>query len=149
MMKSMKWACAPLVGLLLVGCAVTMVSPYDDETRQATLELAKQVDGFYVAMLEHQGNRDYNSFAGQYVEIETELRGLLRRNQVRSMNSESVTISENLLELWVKYKDRHKKDNHYKDGNAKLEWKRLARMFGYALEAEEAKKGPAGSGGEG
>jgi hypothetical protein len=136
----MKWACTPIVGLLLVGCAVTMVSPYDDETREATLATAKMVDGFYVDLLEIEGNRPYMAWSSRYTEIETELRALLRRNQVRSMNSESITISANLLDLWLKAKERHKERNDYTDGNAKLDWKRLARVLGYALEAEEVKK---------
>lgn len=149
MMKSTKWACMSLAALLLVGCAVRMVAPYDDETREATLSIAKQVDAFYLALLEEAEPRAYAGHAAEYIAIETELRALVLRNRVREMNAESVTISNNLLKLWTKHKAAHKEKDNYSTGMAKLNWDALTRAFGYALEAEEAKQDPTGTTGEG
>ncbi|MCK9417866.1 MAG: hypothetical protein M0R70_00635 [Nitrospirae bacterium] len=130
-----------LLVLIITSCSIQLISPYNAETQQATFRCASLVDRFYGTLLEaDEQNRQYSKFSDQYVAIESELNGLVLRNKVRSLNQDSTDIAERIAKLWQKYKSRHKNDNTYSTGNAELDRDRLARMFGYAVRAEDAKK---------
>jgi hypothetical protein len=131
--------------LLMSGCSFRLVSGYDAATEEEIFKCAKMVDQFYGKLLETDENKlQYAAFADQYISIETELRSLVLRNKVRSLNEDSTLIAENILKLWVKYRDIHKEKNMYSDGNARLDRNRFAQLFSYAARAEGAKK-PASS----
>ncbi|MGD2119529.1 MAG: hypothetical protein PVG66_14300 [Chromatiales bacterium] len=67
------------------------------------------------------------------------MRSLYARNESRPLNEESTKISESILNLWMKYKQRHQDNNTYKTGNAKLDRNRFIRLFISAASAEAAK----------
>lgn len=138
-----------LVALLLAfffvvvssGCAIKLVADYDSVAFEEILATGKRVDKFYGTLLESKAqSRKYAAFSDQYVALETDIRGMVTRNQARALNSESTEISKLILKLFVKYKDLHKKNDTYSDGTAKLDRNRLGRMFASAASAEEAKK---------
>jgi hypothetical protein len=132
--------------LIITGCGLRLVSPYDANTQEHIFKCAKLVDQFYLELLEvDEGKRQYAKFADRYVAIEAELNSLVFRNKVRSLNEDSVDIAEGILKLWKKYEDRHKDKDAYSTGNAKLDQNRFARMFAYAARAEGAKKPSAGA----
>lgn len=123
------------------GCAIKLVSDYDSAAFEEILATGKKVDKFYGTLLETMADtRHYATFADQYVALETDIRGMVIRNQARALNSESTEISQLILKLFVKYKGLHKDKNTYTDGTAKLDRNRLTRMFASAASAEEAKK---------
>ncbi len=127
--------------IIIGGCSLQLISPYDADTQRSTFECAKMVDQFYGKILETDAqNRQYTKFADQYTTIESELRSLVLRNKVRKLNEDSVNISQQILALWQKYKARHKTDDTYSTGNAELDRDRFARLFAYAVRAEDAKK---------
>jgi maltodextrin utilization protein YvdJ len=127
--------------LALSGCIVKLVADYDSVTFEEVLKVGKRVDKFYGDLLETQVNdRKYQKFSSQYVEIETDVRSLVTRNQARALNEESTQIAEITLKLWVKYKDAHKEKDAYSDGTAKLDRNRFVRLFAAAASAEQAKK---------
>lgn len=130
-----------IVGLTtVVGCSVKFVADYDSKTYEEILNAGKKVDMFYGNLLEvDERNRQYQKYAGEYVEIEAELRSLYTRNKSRPLNEESTMISESILKLWIKYKDRHKMKDKYTSGNAKLDRNRFGRLFVSAASAEVAK----------
>ena len=126
---------------IFTGCSIQLIAPYDADTQRTTFECAKLVDHFYGKLLEtNEQNRQYAKFADQYVAIESELNALVLRNKVRKLNTYSVDITRQILTFWQKYKARHKKDDTYSTGNAELERDRFARLFAYAVRAEDAKK---------
>lgn len=134
-----------LLALLLAvsasGCAVKFVADYDSAAFEEILATAKKVDKFYGTLLETKAeSRQYLSFTEQYVTLETDIQGMITRNQARALNSESTEISQIILKLFTNYKERHKTRNTYIDGNAKLDRKRFVRLFASAASAEEAKK---------
>ncbi len=138
-----------LLALLLVlvlspatsGCAVRLVADYDSAAFEEILAVGKKVDRFYGTLLETKADsRQYSAYAEQYVGLETDIRGMLTRNQARALNSESTEISRIILNLFIKHKEQHKARNTYSDGNAKLDRNRFARLFASAASAEEAKK---------
>ena len=134
-----------LLALLLAvsasGCAVKFVGDYDSAAFEEILTTAKKVDKFYGTLLETKAeSRQYSSFSEQYVTLETDIQGMVTRNQARALNSESTEISQIILKLFTKCKELHKTRNTYTDGIAKLDQKRFVRLFGSAASAEEAKK---------
>lgn len=130
-----------LMAFALSGCTVKFVADYDSVTFEEILKIGKKVDKFYGDMLETKSDeRAYQKFCDQYVEIETDIRSLVTRNNARELNKESTEISEIILKLWVKYKDTHKNKNTYSDGTANLDRKRFIRLFAAAASAEQAKK---------
>lgn len=126
---------------VLSGCPVKLVADYDGNTFEETVKLSKKVDLFYGNLLEiREPERQYKKFAEQYVEIESDIRSLVTRNQARPLNAESTKISETILGLWVKYKQNHQATDGYSNGTAKLDRKRFIRLFNAATAAEVAKK---------
>ncbi len=127
--------------LIISGCGIRLIAAYDANTEEAIFKCAKFVDQFYGGLLEaDEGKRQYAKFANEYVAIEAEINSLLLRNKVRSLNEDSVDIAEKILNLWKKYRGRHKNRDTYSTGNAELDRKRFERMFAYAARAEGAKK---------
>lgn len=147
MITNAKWAGAWLamaVGLLLAvglgACTVKIVADYDASTFEEVLRVGKEVDRFYGMLLEApQGERPYSKYSIQYVDIETDIRSLVTRNQARPLNKESTQISETILKFWGRYKDKHKANNGYSTGTANLDRNRFERLFKAAAAAEEAK----------
>jgi len=130
-----------VVSVAASGCAVKLVADYDSAAFEEILAVGKKVDMFYGTLLETKSDsRSYSAFSDQYVALEADIRGMLTRNQARALNSESTEISRIILNLFTKYKDRHKTSNTYSDGNAKLDRNRFGRLFASAASAEEAKK---------
>ena len=127
--------------LALYGCSIKLVADYDVKTFEEILNVGKEVDKFYGTLLEMDENdRKYQKFSEKYVDIETELRSLNIRNKSRPLNDESIKISQSILGLWIKYKEKHKSKNKYSNGNAKLDRNRFERLFISAASAEAAKK---------
>ena len=139
-----------LVAAALAGC-LQLVAPYDDQTGREIFAAARSVDQFYGELLEARTDaRRYAKVADRYVQIETELRAVVLRNEVRPLNEDSVEIARNILTLWIQAKDRHRTQDGYEPGAARLDRDRFARMFRYALSAERLKPGGEGAGdGEG
>ena len=133
-----------LLILLLVaagGCQVKFVADYDAATFEEILKTGKTVDRFYGDLLEvPEAQRKYATSSARYVEVETDIRSLLTRNQVRPLNTESIKINETILNLWMKYKDNHQKTDTYRTGVAQLDRGRFLRLFKAAADAETAKR---------
>jgi hypothetical protein len=127
----------------LGGCQIKLVADYDQPTFEEVLRVGKKVDRFYGALLERaEDQRPYAQLSSQYVDIESDIRSLVTRNQSRPLNQESTKISETILELWQKYKAAHQKNNGYKTALATLDRKRFTRLFNAAASAETAKATP-------
>jgi hypothetical protein len=131
-----------LLGLVIIqGCSYRLIAAYDEKTEEAIFASAKEVDQFYGRLLEaKEEERLYSKYSEEYVRIEAQLNSLVLRNKVRGLNDDSTDISERILRLWRRYKDKHQEKDTYKTGVAKLDRKRFERMFSYAVRAEGAKK---------
>ena len=130
--------------LLLFSCRVTLLPEYSAELSKNIENTAKLVDKFYLLMYEttsaENDGRNYDKFAGQYVEIEVEINSLLNRNKIRPLNENSTRICEITLELWQKYKEEHKTDNTLSNGLIRLNRLTFADLFFAMQVAEEGKK---------
>jgi len=130
-----------LFALSTGACSVKLIADYDATTFEEIIRVSKKVDQFYGHLLETaEGDRQYSKYANQYVEVETDIRSLVTRNQARPLNIESIKISQSILNLWIKYKQGHQTKDGYSTGTAKLDRARFVRLFNAAAAAEEAKK---------
>jgi hypothetical protein len=146
MYKNLKYRFFALVILAVsfAGCRVMLVPPYDVEIARQIDEVSKQVDKLYLTMLEttsnENGGRKYAPFSGQYIDVEVELNSLLTKNKIRPLNGNTVKVCEITLNLWIKYKEEHKKDNGLSDGVIKANRLYMSDMFYTMRKAEEGKK---------
>lgn len=137
----MRRALAAWLGAaLLGGCSyLQLIADYDTKTYEETIRIGKEVDLFYGKLIElPPGQRAYAPHSARYVEIEVEIRSLVRRNAARRLNEESQKITRSILGFWERYQAKHKKDDTYPD--ARFDRDRFSRLFNAAAAAEEAKK---------
>lgn len=132
------------VGILaLSSCKITLIPDYNEAIAKQIDNTAMSVDKFYLTMLETTtasgGERSFNNYARQYVDIEVELSSLLNKNKIRPLNENSVRICEITLQLWRKYKEEHKTKNSISNGIIKLNQKTFSDLF-YAMQVAEKGK---------
>lgn len=129
--------------LALNSCKVTFIPGYDAKIAEQIENTSKAVDKFYLSMLDttsaEKGGRAFSKFSEQYVNIEVELNSLLNKNRIRPLNENSIRICEISIQLWMKYKAEHKKDNTLSDGLIKLNQKTFSDLF-YAMQVAEKGK---------
>ena len=136
---------ATVVVLIVVyaSCRVTMVAPYEEKVVQQIQQVAKKVDRLYLTILETGMNdsskREYALFAKDYVDIEVDLNSLLNQNRMKALNRESTRNCEIALETWVKYKEKHKRDNGISDVDIELNRDYYRDLFMVIQMGEEAK----------
>lgn len=91
-----------LACLLLASCQhIQLVAEYDTKTFEETVGIGREVELFYGRLQElPPDQRTYLQFADRYVEIEADLRSLVRRNAACALNNQSREVSENILRFW-------------------------------------------------
>ena len=123
------------------GCTVRYVAEYDAAIKDEIVQVAKKVDLFWGQLLDTAiGERNYEKFKNKYNEIETDIRCLLMKNEIRPLNKESIKQSENALKLWLQDKAIHKDKDGFSDFEAKRHRKQFIRVFIAMAKGEEAKK---------
>jgi hypothetical protein len=131
--------CSIFLGMLGACGHMQLITEYDTKVFEETLRIGGRVDLFYGQMLEvPDQERKYAKYANQYVELESEIRTLYRRNASRPLNEDSSRIVLQILTFWQQYKQKHHTNNAYPD--AALDRERFARLFNAAAIAEEVKK---------
>jgi hypothetical protein len=130
--------------ICLSGCKITLVPSYDAQIKEQIETTSKEIDRFYLNMMDKttntDGGRPYDQFSDGYINIEVELLSLLKKNRVRPLNTHSTRICEITLELWRKYKQEHKEDNGIPDGLIKLNMLAMSDLFYSMLIAEKGKE---------
>ena len=126
--------------LLTAACRhVQLVADHDAASVEETIRIGKRVDVFYGKVVElDTAARGYAPFADDYIEIEADIRSLVRRNTARPLNSESTQIARTILAFWTQYHQKHKTKDRYPD--ARFDRRRFERLFDAALSAEVAKR---------
>ncbi len=125
----------------VIGCTVRYVAEYDASIKDEIVRIAKEVDLFYGQLLDTpSGERQYKKYKDDYLKIETDLRALEMRNEIRAFNNESTKQTKIALELWLEDKENHKKDNTVDDATLKVHRKQFARVFVAMAKGEGAKQ---------
>jgi len=125
------------------GCKITLVPSFDAQIQEQIESTSKEIDRFYLQMIDlttnSEGGRSYDQYREGYINIEVELLSLLNKNKVKPLNTHSTRISEITLELWRKYKNEHKEDNSIPDGLIKLNMLAMSDLMYAMLVAEKGK----------
>lgn len=131
-----------VLATLAAGCRhIQLVADYDASAIDEAVRLGKRVDVFYGNLIETDvALRSYTMFAAQWLDIEADLRGQVRRHAARPLNPESTAIAQGILDFWVQYRTRHKTSGQYTTGAAELDHARLVRLFNAVANAEAAKR---------
>jgi len=127
----------------LVGCSVIFLPAYNAQLSNQIDITSKAVDLFYSSMLDSttttNEGRAYSKFSDQYLTIEADLNSLLTKNTIRPLNANSTRICQITLQLWMKYKEEHKKSNTLSDGIIKLNQKTFNDLFNAMQVVEKGK----------
>jgi len=129
-----------VVALSAGGCTVRYVAEYDASVKEEIVQVAKKVDLFWGVLLDTDtSQREYDKFKGQYNRIETDIRGLVMRNEIRPQNEESTKQANIALKLWVQDRNIHKKSNTFSDFEARSHRKQFTRVFTAMAKGEDVK----------
>ena len=145
MYRSVKY-CSQVIGLIFISfilfqCTVKYVAEYDATVKEEIVQIAKKVDLFWGNLIDTDINqRSYDLFKDRYNEIETELRGLLMKNEIRPLNEESTKQAQILLDLWIQDKEIHKESNSFSDFEAKRHREQFTRVFTAMAKGEDIKE---------
>ena len=119
---------------------VQLIPNRDEAVITQTLQIAKSIDSFYLNLMNtDSSDLAYANFSDSYQAIELELRSLWLQSEAKPLNSESARISKTVLDLWVKYKEQHRKNNTYNLHLAPIHRDRFHELFVAFLNAEKAK----------
>lgn len=122
------------------GCSVKYVTDYDASIKDEIVHIFKKVDLFWGELLDTPDTeREYEKFKNKYTEIETDIRTLVMRNEIRALNKESVKQANIALDLWIQDRDEHKKNDKISDFEARRHRKQFQRVFIAMAKGEEAK----------
>jgi hypothetical protein len=128
-----------ILSLFVFSCQVKFVSDYDAGIHQQIVQTADRVERMYTRMLMDEAARPYSVQLENYVEVETQLRSLLRQNQARDKGEGAVKICQNALEMWTKYRLEHEEKGVLGEMTMELYRENLSAMF-QAMEVEENAK---------
>ena len=129
-----------LVLMIITGCTIRYVAQYDPDVEEEIYVISKKVDVFFGKLIEtSKDERTYQKFKNEYIEIEAELRLLLRRNQIRALNDETVAQINTTLELWLDDKAKHAQNDTVSDFIAKKHREQYSRLFIAMIKGETAK----------
>ena len=128
-----------ILSLFVFSCQVKFVSDYDASIHQQIIQTADRVERMYTRMLMDEAARPYSVQLDNYVEVETQLRSLLRQNQARDKGEGAVKICQNALEMWTKYRLEHEEKGVLGEMTMELYRENLSVMF-QAMEVEENAK---------
>lgn len=140
--KQYKFPIVFLISILLsvTGCTVKYVADYDASIKEEIFQVANKVDFFWGTLLDTQvTDRKYDKFKDQYNQIESDIRGLVMKNEVRALNKESTKQANIALKLWIEDKSIHKGNDNFSDFEAKRHRKQFIRVFTAMAKGEDAK----------
>jgi hypothetical protein len=116
------------------------MAEYDPQVEEEIYVISKKVDIFFGELLETpKDERRYQKFKDEYIKIEADLRLLLRRNEIRSLNDETVKQINTVLELWLDDKAKHAEKDTVGDFIAKKHQEQYGRLFIAMAKGEIAK----------
>ena len=140
--KQYKFPIVFLISILLsvTGCTVKYVADYDASIKEEIFQVANKVDFFWGTLLDTPvTDRKYDKFKDQYNQIESDIRGLVMKNEVRALNKESTKQANIALKLWMEDKSIHKGNDNFSDFEAKRHRKQFIRVFTAMAKGEDAK----------
>lgn len=132
-----------IISVLATSCKVSLVAAYDSMVAEKIEEVNKEIDKFYLVMLETTLNEDderiYDKYAEQYIDIQLDLKSLLQKNKRRDKNDETIKINQRIYDKWIEYKEIHKSQNELDDADIEANMMNMDNMLNTMLAAEQFK----------
>lgn len=133
-----------VISVLATSCTVSLVAAYDQQVAAQIETVNKEIDRFYMVMLEttmnDNGERAYDKYAENYIDIQLDLKNLLQKNKRRDKNQETIKINQRIYDKWNEYKDIHKSQNELSDADIEANMMNMDNMLNKMLAAEQFKK---------
>lgn len=126
---------------LLSACSLQLVAEFDPRTVVALESIDKKIDRLYLTMkMLPKEQRSYSKFAATYLDIDVDIRALQRRQQVRSLNEESMKQVDILAEFWQQDIKAHKQKDGLSDFLINRRVDQYQRLISTIIAGEMAKK---------
>jgi len=126
---------------LTSGCAVEMISPYDDKTVEQMERIDQKIDHFYLILQSvPEKDRSFTHYSSVYLDIDVQIRSLERRQEVREKNEETLKQTRILASLWKQDIAIHKKQNSISDFMIKRRMSQYQRLMNTMIVGELAKR---------
>ncbi|NLS11957.1 hypothetical protein HGP28_03510 [Vibrio sp. SM6] len=117
------------------------VASYDARSVDHMYKLETKIDRFYQTLkYTPVARRGYADFRDRYFDIDVEIRALLRQQQRRANNQETVQQVTILAQLWAQDKQQHQQQNRLSDFVVERRIKQYQRLFDALIAGENAKK---------
>ncbi|WDD98083.1 hypothetical protein [Thalassomonas actiniarum] len=126
---------------LLSGCALQLVSDYDEKSLESMERVAQKVNRFYLGLsYQSKEKRLFKASHSAYLNIEADLEALKNRQMIRPMNELTLKQVEITLKLWREDRLRHKTADSLSDFLIKRRKDQYQRLFLAMIKGEEAKQ---------
>lgn len=133
-----------ITSVIVTSCKVSLVATYDYMVAEKIEEVNKEIDKFYLVMLETTVNendeRAYDKYSEQYIDIQLDLKSLLQKNKRREKNQETIQINQRIYDKWLEYKEIHETQNELSDADIEANMMNMDNMLNTMLAAEQFKK---------
>jgi len=133
-----------ITSVIVTSCKVSLVATYDYMVAEKIEEVNKEIDKFYLVMLEttvnENGERAYDKYSEQYIDIQLDLKSLLQKNKRREKNQETIQINQRIYDKWLEYKEIHETQNELSDADIEANMTNIDNMLNTMLAAEQFKK---------
>ncbi|WP_211826685.1 hypothetical protein [Kistimonas asteriae] len=133
------WFTACLI--LLSGCSLNLVGPYDPQTTAQLQTIDRKIEYMYLSMhaLE-ESQRHYDRFAKQYLDLDIDIRALERRQERRESNKETLQQVQILAQLWQQDRKIHQQQDGLSDFMIKRRQEQYLRLIDTIMRGELAKQ---------
>ncbi|MCG9677788.1 hypothetical protein [Vibrio sp. Isolate24] len=133
------WLAACL--LLLTGCTLRLVAPYDLQTVQQAQSIERDIEFLYLSLQALPENeRLYSRFADQYLKIDVNIRGLERRQARREQNQETLKQAQTLVQFWQQDMKTHQQKHTLSNFLIKRRLDQYQRLIDALIRGELAKQ---------
>lgn len=135
-----RFALFSIVLFAIVGCTVQFVPSYDEKVYDSTVAIGKQVDSFFIKVLDTKTDqRPYSQFADDFSSIEAEIGSLLLQQEARSKNEDMIEATKKTLKMWTDNKTAFQGDDLFyrNDERVKLHKNRFTNAFTAIAKGEK------------
>ncbi|NRF64055.1 hypothetical protein [Vibrio coralliilyticus] len=137
--RYLGWIAACLI--LLSGCTLRLVAPYDPQTVQQAQSIERDIEYLYLSMQAlPESERLYARFSEQYLKIDVSVRGLERRQARREQNQETLKQTQTLVQFWQQDMKTHQQKQTLSDFLIKRRLDQYKRLIDTLIRGELAKQ---------
>ncbi|CAG8999231.1 MAG: hypothetical protein CENE_01200 [Candidatus Celerinatantimonas neptuna] len=124
----------------MTACSMVQVAPYDPNTMDSLQSIDQHIDKLYLTMLTlPEQKRTYQHFSSDYLNLQVMIRALVRMQQYRDNNAETLKQSQLLAKLWAQGMHLHQKKGVLPDFMIRLRQSQYQRLLATMMKGESYK----------